>query len=268
MRSLALVTGASTGIGRACALHLAGLGFHVLAGVRDPADAPDGLEPLRLDVTSEADVAAAAERVGGELRVLVNNAGIAVNGPIEVLPVEEWRRQFEVNLIGQVAITRALLPALVRARGSVVNMSSISGRVASPVIGPYAASKFALEAFNDSLRREVAGLGVRVVCIEPGAIATPVWGKSAAAGDRLVAEMPDDVLRRYARVVDGVRRTAERMGREGLPPEAVAEAVGRAVTARRPRARYVIGREARIQAVAARLLPDRVMDRLIARALT
>jgi NAD(P)-dependent dehydrogenase (short-subunit alcohol dehydrogenase family) len=267
MARLALVTGASTGIGRACAVHLAGLGFHVLAGVRDPADAPAGVEPLRLDVTSEADVATAAERVGGELHALVNNAGIAVNGPIEVLPVEQWRRQFEVNLIGQVAITQALLPALVRARGCVVNMSSISGRVASPVIGPYAASKFALEAFNDSLRREVSGLGVRVVCIEPGAIATPVWGKSAAAGERLVAEMPDDALGRYAQVIDGMRRTGERLGREGLPPEAVAEVVGRAVTARRPRARYVVGREAKIQAVAARLLPDRVLDTVIAHAL-
>lgn len=265
MARLALVTGASTGIGRACAVHLAARGFQVLAGVRDPADAPGGLEPVRLEVTSEQDVAAAAERVGGELHVLVNNAGIAVNGPIEVLPVDEWRRQFEVNLFGQVGLTQALLPALLRARGCVVNMSSISGRNASPLIAPYAASKFALEAFNDSLRRELAGQGVRVVCVEPGAIATPVWGKSAAAGEQLVAEMPDDARRRYDALIDGMRRTAERLAREGLPPEAVAEVVGRAVTARRPRTRYVIGRDARIQAVAARLLPDRVLDRLVAR---
>ena len=117
MPRLALVTGASTGIGRACAIHLAGLGFQVLAGVRDPADAPDGLEPLRLDVTSESDVAAAAERVGGELGVLVNNAGIAISGPVEVVPLEQWRRIVDVNLLGQVAVTRALLPAVLRARG-------------------------------------------------------------------------------------------------------------------------------------------------------
>jgi NAD(P)-dependent dehydrogenase (short-subunit alcohol dehydrogenase family) len=265
MPRLALVTGASTGIGRACAVHLAGLGFHVLAGVRDPADAPPGAEPLRLDVTSESDIAAAAERVGDELHVLVNNAGIAVNGPIEVLPVEEWRRQFEVNLIGQVAVTKALLPAILRARGCVVNMSSIGGRVANPLLAPYAASKFALEAVSDSLRREVSAHGVRVVCIEPGAIATPVWGKSAAEGQRLVASMPEDARGRYVKLIERVRAIAQQLARDGLPPEAVAEAVGRAVTARRPRTRYVIGRDAKRQAVAARLLPDRVMDRLIAR---
>jgi NAD(P)-dependent dehydrogenase (short-subunit alcohol dehydrogenase family) len=171
MRSLALVTGASTGIGRACAIHLAGLGFHVLAGVRDPADAPDGLDPLRLDVTSESDVAAAAERVGAELGVLVNNAGIAINGPVEVVPLDQWRRIVEVNLLGQVAVTRALLPAILRARGRVVNMSSIGGRVANPLFGPYSATKFALEAVSDALRREVAAHGV-------------VWSASSPAGSR------------------------------------------------------------------------------------
>lgn len=268
MARLALVTGASTGIGRACAVHLAGLGFEVLAGVRDPADAPDGLEPLRLDVTSEEDIAAAAERVGGELYVLVNNAGIAVSGPVEAVPVEEWRRQIEVNLLGQVAVTRALLPAILRARGRVINMSSIGGRVANPLFGPYSASKFALEAVTDALRREVGPLGVRVVSIEPGGIATPIWDKGLAEGRRIAADMPEDARRRYARLIPAVTREAERLAREGLPPEAVAEVVGRAVTARRPRARYVIGREAKVQAIAARLLPDAAMDRLIRRALT
>jgi len=126
----ALVTGTSTGIGRAIAVHLAGRGFEVLAGVRRPEDAPPGLEPIVLDVTSEQDVAAAAARVGRTLHALVNNAGIAVNGPIEVVPVEQWRRQFDVNVFGQVAVTRALLPALLHARGRIVNISSISGRVA------------------------------------------------------------------------------------------------------------------------------------------
>jgi NAD(P)-dependent dehydrogenase (short-subunit alcohol dehydrogenase family) len=190
MRSLALVTGASTGIGRACAIHLAGLGFHVLAGVRDPADAPDGLDPLRLDVTSESDVAAAAERVGAELGVLVNNAGIAINGPVEVVPLDQWRRIVEVNLLGQVAVTRALLPAILRARGRVVNMSSIGGRVANPLFGPYSATKFALEAVSDALRREVAAHGVRVVSIEPGGIATPIWDKGLEEGRRIRPTCP------------------------------------------------------------------------------
>jgi NAD(P)-dependent dehydrogenase (short-subunit alcohol dehydrogenase family) len=268
MPRLALVTGASTGIGRACATHLAGLGFEVLAGVRDPADAPDGLEPLRLDVTSEQDVAAAAERVGGELHALVNNAGIAVSGPVEVVPIDEWRRQIEVNLLGQVAVTKALLPALLRARGRVVNMSSIGGRVANPLFGPYSASKFALEAVSDALRREVAEHGVRVVSVEPGGIATPIWDKGLEVGRLLTAEMSDEATRRYARLIPAVTKAAERLGREGLPPEAVAEVVGKAVTSRRPRARYVVGRDAKIQAIAARLLPDTAMDALIRRALT
>jgi NAD(P)-dependent dehydrogenase (short-subunit alcohol dehydrogenase family) len=268
MARLALVTGASTGIGRACATHLAGLGFHVLAGVRDLADAPYGLEPLRLDVTSESDVAAAAERVGAELGVLVNNAGIAINGPVEVVPLDQWRRIVEVNLLGQVAVTRALLPAILRARGRVVNMSSIGGRVANPLFGPYSATKFALEAVTDSLRREVAAHGVRVVSIEPGGIATPIWDKGLEEGRRVTAGMSEEASRRYATLIPAVTAAAKRLARDGLPPEAVAEVVGRAVTARRPRARYVVGRDAKIQAVAARLLPDRVLDSVIARALT
>ena len=227
MPRLALVTGASTGIGRACATHLAGLGFHVLAGVRDPADAPDGLEPLLLDVTSESDVAAAAERVGGELHALVNNAGIAISGPVEIVPVEEWRRLMEVNLLGQVAVTRALLPAILRARGRVVNMSSISGRVANPLFGPYAASKFALEAVSDALRREVGPHGVRVVSVEPGGIATPIWGKGHGrrpaadgrdVGGRGPALRDPDPGRDQGRRAAGTRRPAARGGGRGRGP--------------------------------------------------
>jgi NAD(P)-dependent dehydrogenase (short-subunit alcohol dehydrogenase family) len=263
MPRLALVTGASTGIGRACALHLAGLGFHVLAGVRGPADAPSGLEPLRLDVTSESDVAAAAERVGADLHVLVNNAGIAISGPVEIVPVEEWRKQIEVNLLGQVAVTRALLPAILRARGRVVNMSSIGGRVANPLFGPYSASKFALEAFSDALRREVGPQGVRVVSIEPGGIATPIWGKGLDDARRITGDMSAEAQQRYAKLIPAVTKIVERLAREGLSPEAVAEVVGKAVTSRRPRARYVVGRDAKMQAIAARLLPDAAMDALI-----
>ena len=266
MPRLALVTGASTGIGRACALHLAGLGFHVLAGVRDPADAPDGLEPVRLDVTSEADVGAAAERVGAELHALVNNAGIAVSGPVEVVPVEEWRRQLEVNVLGQVAVTRAMLPAVFRTRGRIVNMSSIGGRVANPLFGPYSASKFALEAISDALRREVAEHGVRVVSVEPGGIATPIWGKGLDDARRLMEAAGEEQMRRYARLTDAVTRAVERIAREGLPPEEVARVVGEAVTAERPRARYVVGRPAKVQALAARLLPDRAFAAIVARA--
>jgi NAD(P)-dependent dehydrogenase (short-subunit alcohol dehydrogenase family) len=268
VRRLALVTGTSTGIGRATAIHLASLGFDVLAGVRDPDDAPPGTRPVHLDLTSTTDIAAAAESVGPALHALVNNAGIAVNGPIEVAPIDDWRRQFEVNLFGQLAITQALLPALLNARGRIVNISSISGRVAFPLIGPYTASKFALESATDVLRREVEPHGVRVVGVEPGTIATPVWEKSRAEGERLLAGMPPETRRRYDRLVAGVMRRVERAGRTGLAPEAVAEVVGRALTTRRPRTRYVVGREAKVLAGAARLLPDRVLDALLRRALT
>jgi len=268
MAPLALVTGASSGIGRACATHLASRGFAVLAGVRNVADAPPNTEPIRLDVTRAEDIAAAAERVGTSLHALVNNAGIAVNGPIEVVPVEDWRHQLEVNLIGQVAVTRALLPALLNARGRIVNMSSISGRNALPLLGPYAASKFAREAFNDTLRREVGPHGVKVACVEPGIIVTPVWAKSRATGEGLVDAMPTDARRRYETMINAVRGFAERAERDGLPPEAVAEVVGHAVTARRPRTRYVVGREARVRVALGRLLPDRAMDALIRRVIT
>jgi NAD(P)-dependent dehydrogenase (short-subunit alcohol dehydrogenase family) len=263
MPRLALVTGASTGIGRACAVHLAGLGFEVLAGVRDPADAPEGLEPVSLDVTSESDVAAAAERVGGELHALVNNAGIAISGPVEVVPIDEWRRQLEVNLLGQIAVTRALLPAILRARGRIVNMSSIGGRVANPLFGPYSASKFALEAVSDALRREVAADGVRVVSVEPGGIATPIWGKGMDDARRVVSGMTEEQERRYSKLIAAVTKAVERIAREGLPPEEVAKVVGEAITTNRPRARYVVGRDAKVQALAARLLPDRAFDALM-----
>ena len=267
MAPLALVTGASSGIGQACATRLVDLGFHVLAGVRSLEDAPERTEAIRLDVTSEDDVAAAAERVGAELQVLVNNAGTAVSGPVELVPVDDWRRQMEVNLIGQVAVTRALLPAVLRARGHIVNMSSIGGRVTNPLFGPYSASKFALEAMSDALRREVSPHGVRVVVVEPGGIATPIWDKGHADADRMLQGADPVAARRYEGLIAVVRRATERLAREGLPPEAVAEVVGKAVTTRRPRARYVVGRQAQIQAVAARLLPDRAFDALIARYL-
>jgi NAD(P)-dependent dehydrogenase (short-subunit alcohol dehydrogenase family) len=267
-----LLTGASSGIGRACVERLAATGWQVLAGARDDADlaalaAVAGVTPLRLDVTSAQDVAAAAATVGHTLDALVNNAGIAVTGPVELLPLEAWREQLEVNLLGQVAVTRALLPALLRARGRIVNMSSISGRSALPLFGPYAASKFGLEAMTDTLRRELRGHGVRVVAVEPGAIATPIWGKGLAGADAHLAGMTEDQHRRYGRLIEAVRHLAEQAAVEGTDPVEVAAAVQTALTAPRPRTRYVVGRRARVQAVLARVLPDRAMDALVARTL-
>ena len=159
----------------------------------------------------------------------------AITGPVEVVPMDEWRRQLEVNLLGQIAVTRELLPAIVRARGRIVNMSSIGGRVANPLFGPYAASKFGLEAVTDALRREVAMHGVRVVSVEPGGIATPIWAKGTADGRRVTSGMTEDQARRYGALIAAIAKRTEQMGREGLPPEEVAKVVGEAVTAERPR---------------------------------
>src|SRR3954452_3613749 len=239
---LVVVTGASTGIGEATARRLARMGFHVLAGVRRDEDAgrmtadPTGrIEPVRLDVTSAPDVAALAERVSaspvGALRGLVNNAGVAVVGPIEVLEIADWRRQLEVNVLGQVQVTRALLPALLRARGRVINMSSIGGLIASPLFGPYSASKFAIEAFTDVLRREVGPFGIRVVAIEPGVIATPIWDKGRAEAIERVSSADPAVIARYQRLSERVAAMAARGPTSGLEPDAVAQVVARALVA-------------------------------------
>ena len=265
-----LVTGASTGIGEATALHLKSLGFSVLAGVRKESDAERaraaGYEPVLLDVTDAEQVRAAGDQAG-DVVGLVNNAGVAVNGPLEFLPLDELRRQLEINLIGQLAVTQAMLPALRRNRGRIVNISSIGGRIALPIVGPYAMSKFALEAMSDSLRRELRKHGVNVSVIEPGAIATPIWGKSAAAGETLLAGLPPETDELYGHLIEPLRKEAAKLATTGLPPSAVAEAVGTALTARRPRARYVVGRDAKSRLVAKALLRDRGFDAVLARVL-
>ncbi|WP_028067943.1 SDR family oxidoreductase [Solirubrobacter soli] len=251
-----LVTGASTGIGRATALLLAQLGANVLAGMRTPQDLGQGITTIHLDVL-EPEHLREIERLDG----LVNNAGIAITGPLEFLPIDELRRQLEVNVIAQLAVIQACMPALRRAGGRIVNISSIAGRVALPLYGPYAASKFALEALSDSLRREQQD--VPVVLVEPGSIATPIWDRSLTAADALYEAMPPVAHERYGKLVASLRALAQRQNEEGLPPEAVARIVATALLAERPRTRYVVGRNAQIQAAIARVLPGRAMDRLL-----
>jgi NAD(P)-dependent dehydrogenase (short-subunit alcohol dehydrogenase family) len=258
-----LVTGASTGIGRATALALLRSGSSVLAGVRRLEDAPEGTTAVALDVTNPEQVAAL--RGIDRLDALVNNAGVAVTGPLEYMPMEELRRQLEVNVLGQLAVTQAVLEPLRQARGRIVNVSSIGGRVALPLYGPYAASKFALEALSDSLRRELDE--VRVIVVEPGAIATPIWDRGIARADALFAGMPPAAHQRYGRLVDVLRSRGAKLGRDGEPPERVAEAILHALDTPRPRARYVVGRQARVQAALARVLPDRALDALLAGAM-
>ncbi len=273
-----LITGASTGIGRACAEHLDGLGFTVLAGVRKQPDADSlrtagagRIQTLMLDVTDGESIDAAMRTVDsaapGGLAGLVNNAGIAIGGPAEFVALAEWRRVLEVNLLGQIAVTQAALPALRRARGRVVNMTSVGGRLAIPFFGPYHASKFALEATTDVLRMELRRFGVGVVAIEPGAVATPIWGKGRETSDQAIASMPVEAEQLYGAGLQALRRAIDDAERSGVAPIEVARAVEHALTARRPRARYVVGRDAKIRLAVARLLPTRLMDSAILRAM-
>jgi NAD(P)-dependent dehydrogenase (short-subunit alcohol dehydrogenase family) len=270
-----LITGASTGIGRAAALYLTRTGWTVLAGVRKVADGEalvaDGGErvvPIVLDVTDPAQIAAAVERVdedGGRLDALVNNAGIGYGGPLELLPIGDLRNQLEVNVLGPVALTQALLPALRRARGRVVLVSSIGGRVAMAFTAPYAASKHAIEAIGDALRVELRSSHVQVALIEPGSVATPIWDKSRAQGDGL--SVPPELVDQYGHVEAAMRKVIDDTERRGVPPEQVAKTIERALTARRMKGRYVIGRDARAMLIAKRLLPDHVFDLVARRAL-
>lgn len=270
-QKLIVVTGASTGMGASAARELARRGFHVLAGVRRERDADairsGGIEPVILDITESEQVEALAARVAGDpraLHALVNNAGIQVNAPVEALPMARWRRVFEVNLFGHVAVTQALLPTLLRGRGRVVNISSVGGRIAMPTYGAYAGAKFALEAVSDALRREVAPLGVRVVVVEPGGVRTEMAARGIATANRLAARMTPEQDGRYGGLVRAINALMASGTASGLTADAAARVVAKAATTRRPRTRYTIGRDAALLTRLARVLPDRTLDRLIA----
>jgi NAD(P)-dependent dehydrogenase (short-subunit alcohol dehydrogenase family) len=271
-RELIVVTGASTGMGAATARELACRGFQVLAGVRREIDADalrgDGIEPHILDITVESDVAAIADRVaadplGRPLRALINNAGIAVNAPVEALPIAEWRRQFEVNLFGHVAMIQALMPSLLRSSGTVVNISSVGGKVALPTYPAYAGTKFALEALSDSMRREVSDLGVKVVVVEPGAVKTEMAQRGVATADRLKAGMTADQLERYGGLIDAMSNLARSFDTDGVPAERAAKVIANAATAPRPRTRYTVGRDAAILLRLSRVVSDRFLDHVV-----
>jgi NAD(P)-dependent dehydrogenase (short-subunit alcohol dehydrogenase family) len=274
-----VVTGASTGIGYACALHLDRIGFRVFAGVRRDEDAErlrsnasERLSPVRIDVTDPDSIAAAAREVetalaGDQLAGLVNNAGIAVSGPVEYLPVAEVRKQLEVNFIGQVAVTQAFLPLLRRSHGRIVNIGSVGGEVALPFLSPYAASKHAIEGFSDSLRREVEPLGLKVAVVRPGAIQSSIWERGNAAADEVLASMPPEAHEVYGAAVRRAQAAAAQRAREAIPAQAVADVVEHALTSDKPKSRYVVGRTGKVLVTLERWLPDRVFDRLVARAM-
>lgn len=273
----ALITGASTGIGRASALHLDAKGWRVFAGVRREADAEslrgegsERLTPLMLDVTDAAQIEAAAERIAAEvgeagLDGLVNNAGIAVPGPLEALPIDDFRRQVEVNLTAQVAVTQAMLPAIRSARGRIVFITSIGGRMAFPMFGAYHAAKFGLEAVGDVFRQELRRWGIEVAIVEPGSIATPIWERGLGEADAFVARATDAQKELYAKPIGAYHEVARQTEARGLPPEKVAKAIEHALSARRPRTRYLVGLDAKGQARLKAILPTRLVDRVVAR---
>lgn len=270
-----VVTGASTGIGEACALHLTRVGFRVFAGVRRTVDgealerkAAGPLTPVLLDVTDASSIRSAAATVtaaleGGGLAGLVNNAGIVVVGPLEFVPLDDLRQQLEVNVVGQIAVTQAFLPLLRRGRGRIVNMGSSSGHMPTPFLGPYAASKFALGALNDTLRMELRAWGLHVALVEPGSMATPIWRKARSAADERAKGMPAEAGRLYGAIFDLIGKAAGRSERAGRDPAVVARVVETALTSTRPRARYFVGTDARIGAILSSLIPNRMRDDLI-----
>jgi NAD(P)-dependent dehydrogenase (short-subunit alcohol dehydrogenase family) len=269
-----MVTGASSGIGRATALYLDQRGYRVFAGVRKDEDAKslaeegsDRLKPLKLDVTKQRSIATAARNVKkgvGEEGIvgLVNNAGVGGGGPIEFLDLDSLRETLEVNLVGQVAVTKAFLPLVREAKGTIVFIASIGGRVASPLLSPYNVSKFGLEALGESLRHEVEPWGIDVAVVEPGSIDTQIWNKGEDQIEEAVSQMPKDAMRLYgpqmARFGEVLNETAQR----GIPPENVAKVIHRAIASAKPRHRYLVGRDAKVTARLKGTLPDRTFHRL------
>ncbi len=277
-RRVVTVTGASTGIGREVTLTLLNKGYTVYAGLRSSVDAAgllaeagaaaDRLRVLELDVTNEDDVAAAARRVndeldGGHFHGLVNNAGIAVAGPMEFLPLDDLRRQFEVNVVGQVAMAQAFLPLLRERPGRLVFVGSVSGLVSSRLLGAYAASKFALEAVADAFRRELLPFKVRVSVVEPGRIATPIWQKSLTEGLDRMDRMSPKAREYYGWLVKDLVNGAKYAADHGTHPEQVARAVHKALSARRSRTRYFVGPDAHFINVLRRVLSDPQLDRVV-----
>ena len=277
--SAVLVTGTSTGIGHACVARLIAEGYRVFAGVRRAEDGerlaaefPERLHWLELDITEPGEIAAAVEQVSssvGEhgLLGLVNNAGVAIGGPLEYVPAALLRRQLEVNVVGLHAVTVAFLPLIRRGHGRIVHIGSISGKIASPFIGPYTASKHAVEGLTDSLRLELAPEGIHVAVIEPGQVRTPIWEKGVAAFSDVSERFPPEALSRYGLRLRVFRWLLERAPRVAVPPELVADRVVHALTSSEPRTRYVVGSDARLRLWLTRLLPDRVMDAIVLGAL-
>jgi NAD(P)-dependent dehydrogenase (short-subunit alcohol dehydrogenase family) len=276
MAKTVLITGASSGIGEAAARALVAKGHHVYAGVRNAADGErlarelgERCTPLTLDTTIPEQIAAAAQSIESSgLDALVNNAGIAVPGPLEFIPLDEFRRQFEVNVFGVVAVTQAMLPLLRKKRGRVINVGSIGGRNALPFAGAYTSSKHAIEALTQSLRMELAPFGLAVSLIEPGAVKTPIWQRSDALGETILSTASPEANTYYGDSIAAMRKFAAKTGAGGIAPEVVAAAIVHAVESARPKLRYTLGTDARAQLALKSIVPTRARERLLRYALT
>jgi NAD(P)-dependent dehydrogenase (short-subunit alcohol dehydrogenase family) len=260
-RPSVVVTGASSGIGRATAERLRDRGWLVYSSVRRMGEAPDGTTELVFDVADGEAVARSAATVD-ELDALVDNAGIAIASPLEFLPPHELTRQLDVNVVGQLRVLQAFLPKLRRSRGRIVLMGSIGGKSALPFLGAYAMSKFALEAMADSLRLELSPFGIHVAILEPGTIATAIWTKP----QRAVEDLPPEAAQLYGERIEKFRRLAASRAGNAVPAEEVAKAVEHALTAAKPKTRYVVGPDAKRRA-AVQKLPDRWRDSVLSRFL-
>jgi NAD(P)-dependent dehydrogenase (short-subunit alcohol dehydrogenase family) len=272
-----LITGASKGIGKATALHLDKQGFHVFAGVRKETDAEmlqkeasEHFQTLFIDVTNSEQIAAAGEQITeivGEagLYGLVNNAGMAEPNALEFIELDDLRYQLEVNLIGQLAVTQTMMPLIRKARGRIINISSISGRVAQALVGAYNISKFAMEAMTDVLRLELAPWGIEVVSIQPGMTDTPIWDTALARADEVVEKLPKEALKLYGKAIEATKERVIQQKEEAISPQVVADTIERALIAKRPKTRYLVGPDAQLAGRLRVILPDRWLDKLLTR---
>jgi NAD(P)-dependent dehydrogenase (short-subunit alcohol dehydrogenase family) len=277
-----VVTGASSGIGRAAAIALLGQGFRVFAAVRSeraaealrsaaPAVDADRLETLELDVTHADQIRAAnkcVEAAVGDAGLwgLFNNAGVSVAGPLEYISIDELRRQLEVNVVGQVAVTQAFLPLLRKARGRILTTGSIAGFFAAPALAPYSMSKYAIEAFSDALRRELRPWGIEVCLLEPGAIDTDIWEKGMSEFGEITRNPPPGLMENYGGLVAGLSKAAQESADRASSVEVVSREVVHAFTAARPKTRYRMGKDSKSRKLISRL-PDRWIDALVAKSL-
>lgn len=261
------ITGASTGIGFHAACFLRSKNYSVWASARKPADLERlraaGITAIEMDVCDPASIAKACVQLPTDLDALINNAGIAIGGPLEALQWQDWKRQFDTNVLGLVEVTRQLLPKLRQQKGRIINIGSISGKIASPLLSAYCASKFAVEAISDALRRELKPQGIRVILLEPGAIRTEIWGKSKSEAEKMIETWPKNLVSTYQKQLDSMVKSVQTIEQRAAPVEAVSFAILRALEFRNPKARYTIGRGMGAASWMANHFPDALLDRIL-----